>query len=469
MPMWERVIAVLLTALAVALGVFLIYRSYLYRTVAVPIVGGVYEEAMVGEVKTLNPVLVTTDAEKSISSLIFPGLISVGSNGEILPDLAERWEIGKDEKTYTFYLRNGITFDDGTPLSPSDVSYTVSNILSDSLKSPLAANLKGVTVSYDLDQNSVTFNLPNSYGPFIYNCNFGIIPANVDPVTFSKRFTGAGKYKFTKGIQTDNKITQVQLQSNSNYYGVAPYIQKLTFDLYTTEASAVAAFGKNRAVSAIFGAEAKDAIDRSYNSQKELILFANTRKASLSTKAGREKLFGQTDFDAKATFTITAQDNDIQRAVAEKEKAALQKKNVSIQVRYLSLQDYQAAINSKDFELLVYGYDRGYDRDPYAFWHSSQKDLKNFSGYSDKATDILIEDARMLLDVNARNAKYDQIYAKLQSEYLYQTFDPIKYKYFVKSEIKAVADVRGNIPGSRFADISNWYIMEKRVKKVSDL
>ena len=47
----------------------------------------------------------------------------------IIPDLAERWEISSDGKTYIFYLRDGVKFHDGTPFSSADVVATFTKIL----------------------------------------------------------------------------------------------------------------------------------------------------------------------------------------------------------------------------------------------------------------------------------------------------------------------------------------------------
>ncbi|MDP2954144.1 MAG: ABC transporter substrate-binding protein, partial [Chloroflexota bacterium] len=48
---------------------------------------------------------------------------------KVVPDLAERWEISPDGKVYTFYLRKGVRFHDGTPVTAKDVSFTFNNIV----------------------------------------------------------------------------------------------------------------------------------------------------------------------------------------------------------------------------------------------------------------------------------------------------------------------------------------------------
>jgi len=49
---------------------------------------------------------------------------SINWEKNVVPDLAERWDISKDSQTYTFYLRKGLKWDDGQPLTAEDVEWT---------------------------------------------------------------------------------------------------------------------------------------------------------------------------------------------------------------------------------------------------------------------------------------------------------------------------------------------------------
>ena len=56
---------------------------------------------------------------------VFEGLTRIGSKGEILPALAESWDISEDGKTYTFRLHTGVKFHDGTDFDASDVKFSI--------------------------------------------------------------------------------------------------------------------------------------------------------------------------------------------------------------------------------------------------------------------------------------------------------------------------------------------------------
>lgn len=81
-----------------------------------------FREGVVGPVRTLDPLLVTTPAEQAIAGLLFRGLTRAGTDGSVLPDLAERWEVDGD--VLTFQLRPDSRWHDGRRVSADDVVFT---------------------------------------------------------------------------------------------------------------------------------------------------------------------------------------------------------------------------------------------------------------------------------------------------------------------------------------------------------
>ncbi|MFH0886568.1 MAG: peptide-binding protein, partial [bacterium] len=61
--------------------------------------------SLLGDISMLNPALSSDSSSSSVEGLIFNGLISIDQNLEIIPDLARRWDVSADGKTWTFYLR----------------------------------------------------------------------------------------------------------------------------------------------------------------------------------------------------------------------------------------------------------------------------------------------------------------------------------------------------------------------------
>jgi ABC-type transport system substrate-binding protein len=69
---------------------------------------------------------------------LFSGLVSLNSDLEVIPDLADHWEISGDGRTYTFHLLPGATFQDGKPITAEDFVYALTRACSPELGSPVA-------------------------------------------------------------------------------------------------------------------------------------------------------------------------------------------------------------------------------------------------------------------------------------------------------------------------------------------
>jgi ABC-type transport system substrate-binding protein len=465
MPLWEQATVVILLVVALSVGAKKISDFYYDHTVAMPDDGGIYSEVIAGQVNTLNPILAQTDAERSISGLIFSSLVKVNDAGKIVADVADRWEVTNQERTYTFYIKQGIRFHDGNPLTADDVVYTVQNIQSADLKSPLAGIWQNVTVRKGDDDNIVVFDLPTSYGPFILNCDFGIMPAHLDSATFSKKFVGSGPYKFVKAQQNGSLVSQIKLQKNTDYYAQVPYIDEANFTMVDSDSKAVSSYQKGSSLNAIFEANGASGTDYSYDSAKSMMLVLNTRSDKLKDIAIRKLVLAHEKMETKISLNLVASDSDIARSTVGDILKNYEQKNIELNIKYLSSTQYSQAIADKSFDLILYGTSNGNDRDPYPFWHSSQLSAKNFAGFSDKSLDIAIEDARMILDYNDRNAKYAQIYQTISNQSLVEFFNPLIYHFFVKTSVKGVTVSAGLSPASRFENIANWYIKEKRARK----
>lgn len=76
--------------------------------------------ANTSEPETLDPALITAQADSRIASSLFEGLLSRDPAGRLIPAVAERWEISDDALTYTFYLRETARWSDGQPVTAHD-------------------------------------------------------------------------------------------------------------------------------------------------------------------------------------------------------------------------------------------------------------------------------------------------------------------------------------------------------------
>ena len=465
MSLFEKRLAITFFIIALIMGGVKVKQEYSSMTKIVPGSGGTYREAVVGDFKYFNPILASSDAEKSTSKLIFSGLVKFDKYNNILPDVADRWEVSADGLTYNFYLKGNVDFHDGKKLTAEDIVFTVNKIKDPALKSPLYNAWADVEVSSE-SSDVVTFTLPKAYGPFIYNCDFGILPAHISDDQFSKKVIGEGPYKFENSKSRDTKVSKIYLEKNDKYFGGKPLINKIELDFYKTADEAEKAFEADDGITALAGGSASLAGVKSWDFEttKRLGLVFNLRKDNLKDKAFRQKILSGEKSAEKISLTLSTLDNEIRRQKAEELKKQYADRNIDLDIKYYSLTEMQDILTAKNYELLLYGFDFGHDRDPYPFWHSTELDKLNLAGYSDKSADILLEDARMITDPVQRNAKYDQFYAMVQGEALAVFYDPILYNYNFRTTVRGVS-INCNDVEYRYNGIENWYFKEKRVRK----
>jgi len=77
----------------------------------------------------IDPARAVTVTDGAVCALVYNGLLRPDEEGRPVPDLAEDWEVSPDGRTYTFHLRDGVRFHDGTELDAGDVVFSFKRIL----------------------------------------------------------------------------------------------------------------------------------------------------------------------------------------------------------------------------------------------------------------------------------------------------------------------------------------------------
>jgi peptide/nickel transport system substrate-binding protein len=218
--------------------------------VAVPAEGGSLVEAVVGLPRSINPVLAQTDVDRDISGLIYAGLMKFDGD-MIVPDLAERYSVSEDGLTYTFTLREDARFHDGTPVTADDVEFTIQKIQDVTVKSPRRIDWSYVTVQ-KISPTVIELTTKQPYAPFLSNTTIGILPKHLWRDVANEQFgyttlnlepVGAGPYKFSDMTQDSSGVPSSYTVSAWNrYQGGRPYVSKIVFKFFESEADAVGAF-----------------------------------------------------------------------------------------------------------------------------------------------------------------------------------------------------------------------------------
>lgn len=462
----EKLLSLILISVALILGIIKVSQYYVTHTVAVPAFGGTYKEALEGEVKYLNPILAKTDAEKSISNLIYDGLVKVDKEGNISPSLAKEWQIGSDGLQYIFTLRDGVTFHNGQIFDAGDVVATINLIQDPSIKSAHYDIWKDVKVATP-DPSTVEFDLPRSYGPFIFQCTQGIMSKDDINSSLVSNFNGTGRYKFISSSSVyDGYVKRISLSANRNHFDLPSHIESMTFDVFSPgQSSLVNQNISNYSAEAGFAADQGKFVIYNFETNRQLALIANTRQPQMADAATRKRVMQFTPGDPKLSIKLLALDAKAQKDEVDELNERAKAANIEIMTDFASSVDFQEKLLKRDYDIVLYGFDFGYDRDPYVYWHGSQLNAMNIAGLSDKTLDILLEDARMIADPVERNAKYDQFFESVKARDLIVFFPFSKYNYAVKSEVKGIDSIIASKPQDRFAGEANWFMIESRVKK----
>lgn len=250
----EKRIIYIMVGLILVSSLFLLGRYWLKSTKVVPAPGGEYIEGVVGLPRFVNPILAqTNDIDMDLSRLIFSSLVKIDSQGNLVSELARKYEIDQDQKTYTFFLKKDVFWHDGEPLNASDVVFTVQAIQDPRYKSPLRTKLQGVEVE-KIDDYTVQFKLKDVYAPFLYNLDFGILPKHIweyipsefiELAEYNLKPIGSGPFRFLK-LKKDKKgeIKSFHLEKFKDYYGKAPYIERIIFKFYPSEELLISAYNK---------------------------------------------------------------------------------------------------------------------------------------------------------------------------------------------------------------------------------
>ncbi|MDI6857654.1 MAG: ABC transporter substrate-binding protein [Dehalococcoidia bacterium] len=146
-----------------------------------PAAAGVYIEGTAGAPSRVNPLFAPLNAvDTDLASLVFSGLTRLGPKGDVLPGLAESWDISANNKTYTFHLRRGVTWHDGHPFTADDVVFTVGLLQDPEYRGPsfLADLFRSVSVE-KLDDSTVDITLAQPFAPFLAYASIGLLPEHL--------------------------------------------------------------------------------------------------------------------------------------------------------------------------------------------------------------------------------------------------------------------------------------------------
>jgi len=196
--------------------------------------------AIAGEPDQLDPQKSTAYFSFEVLENVFDTLVEPDENLEMRPALAESWQVSPDQRTWTFQLRPGVTWHDGSSFTASDVVYSYRRIIDDKLANSdkfsavrdiSAPNPGTVVIVLTRPTPNLLTNLGGFKGTAI------VQRQNVESGQIATHPVGTGPFAFA-GRKSGDSIT---LTANKNYWAGAPKVPGVTFQFISEPSTALAA------------------------------------------------------------------------------------------------------------------------------------------------------------------------------------------------------------------------------------
>ncbi len=174
----------------------------------------------------LDPVAMDNLGTYTVVATSFEYLCGKGEGAALAPALAESWSPNADGSEWTFKLRSGVKWHDGTPFTSADVVGTIDRLAEANLKAYVVA---GAAKATDDTTVTVTLNAPDGQFPYqlsLYNPQSLITPKDYAVgTTLDKTPAGTGPFKLEK-YDVAQGATFV---ANADWWGGKPYLDKVEF------------------------------------------------------------------------------------------------------------------------------------------------------------------------------------------------------------------------------------------------
>lgn len=300
----EWILLVIMLGLLAVAQAFWFGESYATETY---LDGGTYIEGTVGRVNSMNPLFATTTSEKILSKLMFATLVADDYTGHPGPQLASSVLHNEDGKIWKIHLRDGLVWSDNEPITNEDVLFTIGLIQNPAVSTIYTANLEGVKVSVD-ENNDIVFNLPSAYADFASALTIPIVPEHIlkdvpaktlIEANFSKTPVGSGAFSFnaTQTASSNDDAMVVYLSANPNYYLGKPMVGSFALHVYNSRKDLLAGLnsGEITATAELDGKDISAVTDNIYykrvsNINSGVFAFFNNSRALLNNPEMRRAI-----------------------------------------------------------------------------------------------------------------------------------------------------------------------------------
>lgn len=195
------------------------------------------------QLTTLEPQDTTDTDSAAVRYQIYNGLLKMTEEGQAVPDLAESWEVSDDGTTYTFNLREGVLFHDGTPLDAQAVKASFDRLLAEERDTSASAYFKPIVQSVNVvDDATVEFVLNEPFAPFLntlaHPAGHIVSPTAIETYgdELGQNPVGTGPYKLVDWVRGE----RLTLERFEDYFEGTPPLAGIEYRIVPEAATRVA-------------------------------------------------------------------------------------------------------------------------------------------------------------------------------------------------------------------------------------
>ncbi|WP_102144653.1 ABC transporter substrate-binding protein [Mycobacterium hubeiense] len=196
--------------------------------------------AIAGEPDQLDPHKTTAYFSFQVLENVYDTLVEPDANLQMRPALAESWDVSPDQLTWTFHLRRGVQFHDGSPFTADDVVYSYRRIIDEQLAN--VDKFSAVTEVRALDESTVAIRVEQPTPNLLTNLGgfkgMAIVARkNVESGQIATHPIGTGPFAFASQRSGDSIV----LKANPGYWAGAPKVSGVTFRFISQPSTALSA------------------------------------------------------------------------------------------------------------------------------------------------------------------------------------------------------------------------------------
>jgi peptide/nickel transport system substrate-binding protein len=199
-----------------------------YDDSGVPSYGDTIVVSSIGEPSNLIPLLSSDSPSHEVASYIYNGLVKYDRNLNIVGDLAESWDVSRDNLSITFHLRKNVTWHDGKPFTAHDVMYTYKVTVDPKTPTAYAGDFRLVKKAEVPDDYTFRVTYGRPFAPALMSWGIAVMPRHLlegREITSSplrRAPIGTGPFMFKEWVAGDRVVLTV----NPRYFEGRPYLDR---------------------------------------------------------------------------------------------------------------------------------------------------------------------------------------------------------------------------------------------------